>query len=303
MNNFCTISTRSHLYKALALADSLQQGNDYVLHVLVVDGREDVVHSRCKFWYLSDLSADTQAQKIITKYSSNADKLRWSLKPVFMKHLLSGSSDALEKVIYVDNDIFFYNDYKFLFDLLEQNNFLLTPHYYRNDPRSHQNWFEANFRVGLYNAGFVGASKTAVDGLNWWAECCLYRCEKNIFRGLFDDQKYLDLLPVIDSKTHIVRHQGCNVAGWNTEVCKRVIVDNVVRINGEYPIVFIHYNDTTIREIVQGSDHVLSDSYSLYKQALTNYKVDLHEQDLLFNIPAIDSLKYMIWKILTHFGI
>lgn len=274
-----------------------------MLHVLVVDGKEDVIHPRCKFWYLSDLNTDTKAQRVIAKYSSNADKLRWSLKPVFMKHLLIGSSVTLEKIIYVDNDIFFYNDYEFLFDLLDQHNFLLTPHYYRNDPRSYQNWFEANFRVGLYNAGFVGARKTAVSGLDWWAECCLYRCEKNIFRGLFDDQKYLDLLPVIDSKTHIVRHQGCNVAGWNTEVCKRVIVDHVVRINGEYPIVFIHYNDTTIREIIHGNDGILFNYFRRYVEVLRKYNNQIKEKHLLFGIPWLDKLKYNTWKVLTEFGI
>lgn len=291
------------MYKALALADSLQQGSEYILHVLVVDGKEEVVHPKCKFWYLSDLSGDTLAQRIITKYSANADKLRWSLKPIFMKHLLSNPSVVAEKVIYADNDVFFYNDYEFLFDLLEQHNFLLTPHYYRNDPLSHQNWFEANFRVGLYNAGFVGARKTAERGLNWWAECCLYRCEKNIFRGLFDDQKYLDLLPIIDSETHIVRHQGCNVAGWNTEVCKRVIVDHVVKINGEYPIVFIHYNDTTIREIIHGSDSILFNYFRRYVEVLRKYNNQIKETHLLFSIPWIDRLKYNTWKVLTEFGI
>jgi hypothetical protein len=252
---------------------------------------------------MNDLTENSTAQKIYARYTSNADKLRWSLKPAFMSHLLEDDSVSSDKVIYVDNDIFFYNDYNFLFDLLNDYHFLLTPHYYRNDPRSHQNWFEANFRVGLYNAGFVGANRAALEGLAWWAECCLYRCEKNSFRGLFDDQKYLDLLPVIDEKTHIVRHKGCNVAGWNTEVCKREIVDHVIKINGEYPIIFIHFNDTTIREIVHGTDNILFNYYKMYVESLKRYNHQLKERNLLFNLPVIDKLKYNMWKVLTEFGI
>ncbi|MDB5283996.1 MAG: hypothetical protein JWO06_3071, partial [Bacteroidota bacterium] len=41
MNNFCTISTSGHLYKAYALADSLRGiSDDFILHILVVDSKE-----------------------------------------------------------------------------------------------------------------------------------------------------------------------------------------------------------------------------------------------------------------------
>ena len=253
MQNFCTITTYSHLYKTKALADSLQaQSENVLLHILIVDGNVDEDYTGCKFWNLMDLQKESETISITKKYGKNKDKLRWCLKPVFMKFLLQHGD--VDKIIYTDNDIFFYSAFDFLFDALNENSFLLTPHYYKHTPHENQNWLEANFRVGLYNAGFAGANRKALQTLQWWADCCLYRCEKNWWRGLFDDQKYLDLIPIIDPEAKILRHKGCNVAGWNKEECKRILCDNEVKIDGEFSVVFIHYNSYTIREIQNGND-------------------------------------------------
>lgn len=301
MNHLCTITTASHLYKVFALAESLQQGTPFVLHVLVVDSNDSFNFPGCVFYTLADFKNDPSAGEIVPKYRTDKDRLRWSLKPVFMKHLLA--IKELGKIIYLDNDLFFYSDYNFLFDLLDKHSFLLTPHYYKYSPRRDQNWFEANYRVGLYNAGFTGANTAGISTLQWWADCCAYRCEKNSFRGLFDDQKYLDLVTVIDENAHIVRHKGCNVAGWNTEVCPRTMVDNRILIDGQYPVVFIHFNDTTIREIIDGSDSILYNHYREYVETLKKFNAALQEKDLLFSQPFTDRIKFGLWKIITEFGI
>lgn len=289
------------MYKVYALAESLRQGKPFTLHVLVVDGDAGFEFKNCLFYSLKDVKQEPNAADIILKYKADKNRLRWSLKPVFMKYLLE--KKEVEKVIYLDNDLFFYADYSFLFELLDKHSILLTPHYYKYSPQRDQNWFEANFRVGLFNAGFVGANRQGVSSLQWWADCCAYRCEKNSFRGLFDDQKYLDLITVIDENAHIVRHKGCNVAGWNTEVCSRSLVNNRVVIDGIYPVVFIHFNDTTVREIINGSDSILFNHYREYVEVLKNYNIHLKEKDLLFNQPFTDRIKFGLWKIVTEFGI
>jgi hypothetical protein len=304
VNHFCTVSTQSHLYKVSALADSLNEhGEGSKLHVLIVDSNTSPSpnHRNCQYWKLSDLNFNPTAQIIVEKYKGDKDKLRWSLKPIFLKHLIT--KGEIDKLVYLDTDLFFYSNYQFLFGLLDEHSFLLTPHYYKYNPNKEQNWFEANFRVGLYNAGFVGVNKKAINTLQWWAECCVYRCEKNSFRGLFDDQKYLDLIPVIDKAAHVLRHKGCNVAGWNTEICKRERTDGAIKIDGEFPIVFIHFNATTIREIMMGDDKILLDYYKTYSQSLKKYKNDLQDRDLLFAEPIGDKIKRKIWRIFTDLGV
>lgn len=301
VNHFCTISTVSHLYKTYALADSLRnQNREFILHVLVTDGTGDFNATNCKFWQPEDLLSQPVAKTIISKYRNAADKLRWSLKPVFLKFLLL---EQTGKAIYVDNDQFFYNDYQFLYDLLNEHSILLTPHYYKHNPNKEQNWLEANYKVGLYNAGFVAAAKNGTDTLQWWAECCAYRCEKNAFRGLFDDQKYLDLVPVIDKNAHILRHKGCNVAGWNKELCERTHVNGTLQISGEYPVVFVHYNAFTIREIAENRDNLLRPLYDEYVRTLKKHKPGLHNKELLSAEPLVERLKYYIWKKATALGL
>ena len=296
---FCTITTLSHLYKVYALAESLKnQQHEFLLHVLVIDVDRNFEFENCRFYKLSDISSQHHAAEIIARYSNNKDRLRWSLKPVLMKYLLL--QPATERLIYLDNDLYFFSDYAFLFDLLSRHSFLLTPHYYKNDPNKNQNWLEANFRIGLYNAGFVGANKNAVKTLQWWADCCLYRCEKNSFRGLFDDQKYLDVVPVIEESACIIRHKGCNVAGWNTEICKREIVDHRVLIDGKYDIIFMHFNKNTIREIVEGSDNILFNYYRTYIETLKYYHDDMKKQEIYFGLRFSERFRLSLWKILTR---
>ena len=296
MNHFCTISTFSHLYKVYALAESLKGLQpDFLLHVLVIDGSTDISFENCRFLNTTQLESEEGPIPAISKYKQHKDKLRWALKPVFMKHMLD--KQGIEKVIYVDNDLFFYSEYQFLFDLLEKHSFVLTPHYYKHDPESDQNMLEANFRVGMFNAGFVGASRNGLATLQWWADCCAYRCEKNSFRGLFDDQKYLDLVPVMEETAHIVRHKGCNLAGWNTDLCKREIVNGEIIIDNEFPVVFVHYNAYTIRKILQGEDALLAPLYEQYEAILKKYNPKLKGKELFHREPFADKLKYSLWKI------
>jgi hypothetical protein len=303
MNHFCTITTYDHLYKVWALRDSLlQYDNNTVLHVLMIDGaKEPVVAAGVKIYTIADLSNGALVKSIEAKYAGNKDKLRWCLKPSFLKFLLG--NDEISKAVYLDNDLFFYHDYTFLFDHLDEHAFLLTPHYYDRSPEYHQNWLEANFRAGLFNAGFIGVNKNAVNTLQWWAECCLYRCKKSAFRGTFDDQKYLDLIPVMREDALILRHQGCNVAEWNRFLCVREMVNGQVLINGVWPIVFIHFNNTTIREIMDGTEPLLVDYFKRYMETLRKYKPDLKEVNLYRPKATIDLIKYSIWKFLTVRGI
>lgn len=271
--------------------------------MLIVDGYVNVKHPNCTFSKLDSLSGDEKVEKVIAKYSDSLDKLRWCLKPLWLKHLLQSQGVLISKLIYLDNDLFFYSDYSFLFELLDEHNYLLTPHYYRQSPNEKQNWFEANFRVGLYNAGFFGANSKSFSGLNWWADCCLYRCEKSAIRGLFDDQKYLDLLPVVEDKVHVLKHKGCNLAGWNKDVCPRESIKGEIRIDKQFPLVFIHFNAMTIREILKGSDEVLLPQLEKYTEALKKYSPSLKQDDLLKQESVVDRLKFVIWKLFTQTGV
>jgi hypothetical protein len=271
------------MYKSLALAQSLAKYKG-ILHLLVIDDYEVTkltLAENIKLYKRSELEAES-AKLIQSKYKG--DKLRWALKPSFLKQLLQ--ANKADRVIYVDNDIYFFNDPSFLFEKLNSSSMLLSPHFFKADPQEEQNWLEVNFRLGLYNAGFIGASKQAIDALEWWENCCAYRMRRSYYRGLFDDQKYLDLLPILFEKVEVLKHRGCNLAGWNDEV-------NLERAT----IKFIHFNEFTLKRF--------GEETSNYHWAFLEYVKVIREFHPNY-IPKLNNLSwfkvknhiiYLIWKV------
>lgn len=269
MKTICTITTYSHLAQTLALRDSvLGFSNDISFCVLIID-KEDIAplkEDNTNFYTLNDIGNAHLAKPIIKKYSNDKDKLRWSLKPVFLHFLLINC--GFSKAVYVDNDIFFFNDFTFLFDELDQKDVLLCPHWRCTKSSVNKDWFLVNFTDGFYNAGFFAAGKNADEPLKWWAEACLFKCAKILRKGLFDDQKYLDFMPVIFENVGIIKHRGCNVAFWNQIENKRLITDGKVLINGQWDIVFIHFTKELIKAIKSKKEPCLTEHLNIYKQAV-----------------------------------
>jgi hypothetical protein len=171
--------------------------------------------------------------QIVAKY--NNDQLRWSLKPCWLEYLLQ----FYEKVIYVDNDCYFVNDFKFLLDELNHHGILLTPHWRLMTPSTE---FSYNLSDGIFNAGFVGVSKDAKPMLEWWKSLCEWKCSFSPDYGFFVDQKYLDLVPVLFEDTYkTIQHRGCNVASWNALENERVEQpDGSILIKDKWPVIFVH---------------------------------------------------------------
>ena len=256
--SFCTISTADYLPYVLALNESiLQFDSDIVLNVMISDKRGDYSEIKKKFpnlvfYFVKDFCQGGVAKQIYDKYRhADMDCFRWSMKPVFMKYLIQ--TLGYTKIIYVDNDIHFFNDYHFLFDALDQSTVLLTPHWRSSDPHIDFSNFAILYTSGLYNGGFVGANRRALDALDWWAMACEFVCVNNPSKGHFVDQTHLNLMPIYFDDVKILKHRGCNVANWNQIECRRVKhTDNMVLINGKTPIIFIHFTKSTIRGIEVG---------------------------------------------------
>jgi hypothetical protein len=282
----CTISSRSHLFKTFSLFDSLQNKTNADFHCLITDA--DMVNSEnsIHFHQLSEFN-DEDSQKMKDRYKGN--QLRWGFKSLFLIKLLK---DGYDSVIYLDNDIYFYSSPDFLFEELQSNSILLTPHFYPADPQKDQNWMEANLRVGLYNGGFIGANKNGIPALQWWANACIYNIKKSYRRGLFDDQKYLDLFPILFENVKILKHKGCNVAGWNIETSPRSLdPENKVILEGKWPLIFIHFNYYTIQTITQKKDPELESCWKDYHGLLLFRNPQYNYQKEIRSIPR-DMLLY-----------
>jgi len=175
---------------------------------------------------------------------ANHDYLRWASKPGCLNYLLD---QGYKRVVYADNDCFFINKFNFLFDDLLNYGILLTPHWrsiYPLTDEAHEEEFSALLCSGIFNMGFVGVSQKGKEVLDYWRKACAWKCEVNPSKGLYVDQKYMDVVPAMFGDIcKIIDHRGCNVASWNCKLNKRVVQKNGdVLINSKWPIIFLHFS-------------------------------------------------------------
>ena len=273
---FCTIITADYIHYALSLYESLSRfGDTQKFSILIADKNISFNHLQTTFplieiCYPENICEDKYSLEILRKYKNDyKDAFRWSMKSVFIKYLLERGD---EQVFFLDPDLYFYDYFDFLIQELEGHSILLTPHWRACDPYEDPSNFAVLQTSGLFNAGFVGATQKAIPALEWWSKVCAYKCIKAPDKGFFDDQAYLDLMPIYFEKVKILRHQGCNVANWNQIECKRTITeDGEVLINNQWKIIFIHFTLSTINGIRSGQDNLLMSCLEEYEAALEKF--------------------------------
>ena len=307
MNTFCTIVTPNYLAYILALFESLKEhGLDsvkmYALISTTKSEKENIAFPEVEgveYLFIDDLCNEGAGRMIKDKYlESDVHAFRWSMKPVLLNYLLK--DEECEKVIYVDGDIFFFSNYQFLFDKLNDARAILTPHWRSFDPHKDLTNFELMFNSGIYNAGFIAVNKKAIEIMEWWAMACVFRCVKDPSRGFFADQTYLNLLNVIFEGVELLRHRGCNLADWNQLECRRTKrPDGSVCINNEYPVVFIHFTFSTMLAILENRDPLLLPHLKRYFQSVKNYGIDLEKkimQDIELRAQRMQKQKLALQK-------
>ena len=299
-NWLCTVSTLDYVPKALALFRSLKRYDPAAQFLVVVtnaSSKSDFDQfdiSKVPGLILSTLhnfEENDEVQLLARRYSPSSDAFRWSIKPQIMLYLHNFLE--AQKVIFLDNDIWFCNPFDFIWDQLENSSILLSPHWRVSDPTIDAPWFETNFRDGIFNGGFVGTNFKNLNPLKWWARACAYKCEINYESGLYVDQKYLDFLPTHFPNVNFLSHRGCNVAYWNFHECKRSN-ENLngqiqVLINQKYPVIFIHFTKDLIKSIKQGKDPLLKNHLAQYEADLAHFGNDLSawDQNHLTNIRPV----------------
>ncbi len=103
---------------------------------------------------------------------------------------------------------------------------------------------ELNILVsGSYNLGFIALRNTEdmQHFAHWWEDKLYTDCVVDLERGLFVDQKWMDLVPGMYPGVHIERHSGWNVAYWNLKHRALSVVDDAVLVDGQ-PLTFFHFS-------------------------------------------------------------
>lgn len=218
-------------------------------------------------------------------------ELNTNVKPTFLKHLLAAYS--LDKLVYLDPDIFVYAPLAPVFDALDEADAVLTPHITQpilDDKEPSEQDFLYN---GTYNLGFF-AIRASDDGsriLDWWEKRCLGLGFSEGRTGLFVDQKWMNLLPGLFPKVSILRHPGLNMAFWSLHERALSQSPNGYVVNKTYSLCFFHFSGLTVDDPTQLSRNTnrfqLSD-----RPDLTKLFADYRANVIANRVPVLESISY-----------
>lgn len=167
-------------------------------------------------------------------------ELNTAIKPFAFARMFERGAQA---VVYFDPDIQLYSSGRPLLDRLEAADVVLTPHLTAPLADERHPSDLSILQSGTYNLGFLALrrSEAAQTLLQWWSRKLLRECVVDIPRGLFTDQKWMDLVPGFFEPVAIERDPGWNVAYWN--LAHRDVQQGAqgYTVNGR-PLFFFHFS-------------------------------------------------------------
>ncbi len=173
-------------------------------------------------------------------------ELNTAVKPWFLLHL--HRTLGLDRVCYFDPDILVLGDLGELYERLGRADAVLTPHLTAPiEDRAVPNEREI-LLSGIYNLGFLGLgfNERTLAFLDWWARRLYRECLREVERGLFVDQRWMDFAPAFLPNAEILRDPGYNAAYWNLAHRAFERRGDGWRVNG-VPLRFFHFSGYDFR--------------------------------------------------------
>lgn len=209
-----------------------------------------------------------------------------------------------DKVFYFDPDMVVFDRFDELVAELDRHSVILTPH--QTTPETTVEAIMdnemASLTYGVFNLGFLGVHNDD-EGRRfsrWWRDRLLRFCHDDRPRGLFTDQKWVNLAPCFFDNIGVLRSPAFNVATWNISQRKATgSRESGVLINGE-PLGFYHFSgfDSGAQEVMlnkYGADSpVLFELREWYLQAC-----EAQGQSILGTLPS----RYAFYSDGTRIGL
>ena len=215
-----TICSNNYLAQASVLVRSIKKNHpDYKVFIGLVDEVSlavsyDLINAD-RIIPISELSR-YNIQDIVDKY--NIIELNTAVKPFFFQLFISEYID-IESIYYFDPDTKLFNVLDDTDAILQKNSIVLTPHIHT--PIAIDALFpkESTFlNYGIYNLGFIGVNpkhESALPFLEWWGDRTFHLGYDDVCNGLFVDQLWINLVPILFEGVVILKDKGTNMAPWN----------------------------------------------------------------------------------------
>tara|TARA_B100001093_G_C26784009_1_gene995851 strand:+ start:643 stop:1578 length:936 start_codon:yes stop_codon:yes gene_type:complete len=215
--HYVTVFNHKFLPQGMALHESMvRHCHDFILWIICVD---TLVYDQ-----LSSLNLDNV--KLLNISEIDDDRLTrlqnertlaefcWTLTPLSFTYVMN-TDLSIDRVTYLDADLFFYNSPTPLFDELEnaQKTILITEHAY--DPRD-----DRSAECGIYCVQFVTFYReiNALELLKKWQNQCIERCISENNGVVFGDQMYLNDWPRdYGELVHVLEDRKLALGPWNAD--------------------------------------------------------------------------------------
>ncbi len=254
--SICTIISKNYLPYARVLAESFlkyNEGEVYVLLVDRVDGYFNPEDEKFKLVELEELRGLVpDLDKFCFQYTIL--ELNTAAKPYFLEYLFK--KYGMKKLVYFDPDILVTGRLDEMNRLLDNHSMVLTPHLTAPLDDGFVPGEQEILQAGTYNLGFIALSDTENTRahIKWWQGRLYERCIVAIEKGLFVDQKWMDLVPGFYDDVFILREPGYNTAYWNYH-CRTISAEgDRFSVNGR-PAYFFHFSGFNPEKIGPISKH------------------------------------------------
>jgi hypothetical protein len=258
MYNFVTLFDKNYLSRGLALYHSLLENcNTFVLFVLAIDEEtENYLSSKISdtLRVISLSSVEEKYPELLTKKQERTrGEYCWTLTPFSILYVIDAFS--LDSCIYIDSDIYFFDNPKYIFENIGDSSIIITEHRYTPE-------YDQTYTSGKYCVQFVFFRNNSygLTALKWWKERCSEWCYDRFEDGKFGDQKYLDDWLSRFKGVHIPSHIGCGLAPWNIQqynigidTNKLFVEDKITKVKEN--IIFYHFHN--LKKIFENNEKVI----------------------------------------------
>jgi hypothetical protein len=301
-----TICSNNYLDKALVLNYSLRvQGYSDVFLCITDQYNREVAEkvelAGINYFYVSELDLP-YTTFLHEKY--NVTELNTAVKPAVFKYLYEKYQP--ESITYLDPDIWVASPLEELETLVKDYDIIITPH--MCSPVD-DGFAPSDFNVlpgGVFNLGYItlGKYERVKQFLDWWEHRTVNYGHGAQSRGMFYDQLWINYVPAMWERYHILKHPGYNMANWNLH--ERILTKDEQGkywVNNEFPLRFFHfsgYNYQKPDQICKYASRYTFDNRPDLKEIFTLYQNELVKNDIAYYsnlIPAFGKAKETVISV------
>ncbi|WP_192842561.1 hypothetical protein [Algoriphagus sanaruensis] len=211
----------------------------------------------------------------------NIIEFNTAVKPFYFEYLFHNHPEV-NCIYYIDPDILFYQSPELLdSEWTSEASIQLTPNLLRL-PEHLVRGELASLKHGYNNLGYIGMQRSAETDriIQWWKDRLTTHCKLDKCRGIFVDQKWMDLAPLFFKGIISVKHPGWNMAWWNLSERKLGKSEQEYFVNDpETPLVFFHFSGfkpgaATMTERIQSAEFDMESEGAL-RELFDNYEKQL----------------------------